>query len=149
MSICTAHNTCFQEAVSHAETVCRDQGARLTPMRREVLELLWAGHVPSKAYDLLETVRRKHPAAKPPTVYRALDFLQAQGLVHKIQSLNAYIGCKGHHAHQYLICNQCGTVSDIHDSALSQRVHDMAAQKGFQVKHTVIELQGICGECAR
>ena len=73
--------------------LCARRGARLTRLRRRVLELVWQGHAAVKAYDLLAELDRKDATAKPPTVYRALDFLMAHGLVHRLESLNSYVGC--------------------------------------------------------
>lgn len=133
--------------MAHADQVCQRAGARLTATRRQVLELLWTSHQPRKAYDILAEMSKKDSAAKPPTVYRALDFLQDLGLVHKVESLNAYIGCNGNHAHQYLICQKCGTVADIHDTQLTQAVETKARQKGFKVASSVIEIKGQCERC--
>jgi len=146
MSNCN-HKTCISDALAHADQVCQKAGGRLTKTRRQVLELLWQSHQPRKAYDVLAEMTKKDATAKPPTVYRALDFLQEMGLVHKVESLNAYIGCNGNHAHQYLICQKCGTVSDIHDAQLTQAVRFKAQQKGFQVSSAIIEIKGQCERC--
>src|SRR5699024_1887306 len=110
------HGACISDALARAEACCRAQGLRLTATRRRVLELIWASHRPSKAYDLLEAINRERGNAAPPTVYRALDFLLTAGLVHKIESLNAFIGCSGTHAHaqpKFLICHDCQRVAEI------------------------------------
>lgn len=147
MSKCAHHKTCVREALTHAEAVCEQAGGRLTKTRRDVLELLWQSHQPRKAYDILADLTKVDPSAKPPTVYRALDFLQEMNLVHKVESLNAYIGCDGAHGHQYLICQKCGTVSDIHDDMLTATVQQRALEKGFSVANTVIEIKGQCERC--
>ena len=147
---CKQHRFCVNDALSHAEQVCETAGARLTPIRRQVLELLWKSHQPRKAYDILAELSDNADAlgaAKPPTVYRALDFLQEQGLVHKVESLNAFIGCNGNHDHQYLICQDCGVVADIHDSTLAKTVQEKAGQKGFRVTSSIIEIKGHCQQC--
>ncbi len=141
---CKQHKTCIKDALAKAEKVCLDAGAKLTTTRRQVLELLWKSHQPRKAYDLLADL---DATAKPPTVYRALEFLQEHGLVHKVESLNAFIGCDGMHSHQYLICQGCGDVSDIHDETLAKTVQAKAHQKGFQVTSPIIEIKGICERC--
>ena len=146
MSNCN-HSLCVSDALVHADTVCQKAGGRLTTTRRQVLELLWASHQPRKAYDILSEMDKKNHTAKPPTVYRALDFLQEMGLVHKIESLNAYIGCNGNHSHQYMICRSCGDVSDMHDPQLTHAVQTKAREKGFQVDAAIIEIKGQCQEC--
>ena len=147
MSKCAHHKICVKQALAHAEEVCEKAGARQTKTRRDVLELLWQSHQPRKAYDILADLSRADASAKPPTVYRALDFLQELSLVHKIESLNAYIGCDGEHAHQYLICKKCGTVTDIHDEKVTDIVRKKAQDNGFRVDNTVIEIQGKCQSC--
>ncbi len=147
MSKCAHHKSCVKQAVAQAESVCEQNGARLTKTRRDVLELLWQSHQPRKAYDILADLAKNDASAKPPTVYRALDFLQDLNLVHKIESLNAYIGCGGEHSHQYLICQTCGTVTDIHDEKLTDSVRKRAQEKGFRVANTVIEIKGHCERC--
>ena len=87
------HQGCVADALARAEDVCRQRGARLTPLRRRVLELVWDSHRAVKAYDLLAALGETAGAAKPPTVYRTLEFLMEHGLVHRIDSLNAFVGC--------------------------------------------------------
>ena len=87
------HQSCIEDALARADDVCRERGVRLTPLRRRVLELVWSSHRAVKAYDLLAALGDAVGAAKPPTVCRALEFLMAQGLVHRIDSLNAFVGC--------------------------------------------------------
>ena len=147
MPNCSSHSNCISDAVQHAESVCLKAGARLTKTRKQILEMLWQSHQPRKAYDLLSELTRLDPTAKPPTVYRALDFLLELGLVHKVESLNAFIGCAGRHAHQYLVCQKCHDVKDIGDDGLTNLVQAKAAQKGFQVTTAVIEIKGLCANC--
>lgn len=144
---CTHHTSCIENALNQADTLCRKTGARLTITRRKILEMLWQSHQPRKAYDLLSELSTSDAAAKPPTVYRALEFLQDMGLVHKVESLNAYIGCNGCDAHQYLICQKCGSVSDIGDAKLAASVRSKAAEHGFQVSNSIIEIKGQCERC--
>ena len=87
------HRACVDEALDGAVELCRKRGARLTGTRQRILELVWAGHRPVGAYELLAALGRDGQPAAPPTVYRALDFLVDQGLVHRIESLNAFVGC--------------------------------------------------------
>jgi Fur family zinc uptake transcriptional regulator len=141
------HKSCVSDALQHAESVCAESGTRLTPIRRSVLELLWKSHQPRKAYDILSELGSSDKTAKPPTVYRALDFLQEMGLVHKVETLNAFIGCNGQHDHQYLVCQDCGDVADIHDKSLAKSVQKKAGEKGFQVTSSIIEIKGHCEKC--
>lgn len=144
------HHSCVDAALEQAESLCADRGERFTPLRRTVLKLIWSNHKPIKAYDLLARLAETHERPAPPTVYRALDFLQAAGLVHKIQSLNAYMGCgePGRpHQGQFLICATCGIVAELDDATLTSRIGSNAKQLGFQVSDETIEISGVCKHC--
>ena len=117
------HESCVKTALADAEAACNESGLRLTETRRQVLELVGGSHAPIQAYDILEQLHAKNPKAVPPTVYRALEFLQNAGLVHRIESLNAYVGCgkPGEpHIGQFLICTMCGAVAEIDEPLRSQ-----------------------------
>ena len=104
------HRHCLKDALDRAAALCRDRGVRLTPIRRRVLELVWSGHRPLGAYDILDALQAERRGAAPPTVYRALDFLREQGLVHRIESRNSFVGCPDPdtpHGGQFLICRTC------------------------------------------
>ena len=140
--------------LDRAAALCQSRGARLTDLRRAVLELILAAPGPTGAYDLLERLRTRRGAAAPPTVYRALEFLQEQGLVHKIERLAAFVGCLDDHppSHthnaQFLICRTCGNVIEIEDAALSAALFEAAARAGFTVSRATVEAEGLCGACA-
>ena len=144
------HSSCVSSAMRIAEDTCRKGGHRLTPVRRRMLELVWGSHEPVKAYDLLEILRGEIKGAAPPTVYRALDFLQEQGFVHKIESLNAYVGCgsPGHKgAGQLLICQDCGEVAEIDDKEIIALIAAKSEKLGFTILSQTIEVTGQCGKC--
>lgn len=146
------HRQCIEEALDSASRLCSARGARFTPIRRRVLELVWARHQPIKAYDILERLNDEDRGAKPPTVYRALDFLIGQGLVHRLESLNAFVGCPHpgqDHDYQFLICDSCGTVAEIASPAVRAALAEHAASLGFAVKRQTIEVHGTCKTCAR
>lgn len=131
--------------LAKAEAVCAERGLALTPVRRRVLELLLEASGPVKAYDLLAALK-PGGAAQPPTVYRALDFLTAAGLAHRVEALNAYTPCV--HAHErggaeLYICERCGGVEETHVHADTE-----AAPKGFKVARSVVEHYGACAACA-
>ncbi len=141
------HARCIDDALDAAAEICGRRGARLTPLRRRVLELVWAGHRAVKAYDLLA---RLGAGAMPPTIYRALDFLVAQGLVHRLESLNAYVGCprpRAQHDSQFLICQDCGVVDEIDAPALVAEVRRRAGAAGFAPIRQTLEVHGLCGQC--
>lgn len=144
------HARCLSAALARAETSCAKRGLRLTKLRRRVLELVWGSHEPVKAYDILDHLRAEHRGAAPPTVYRALGFLQAHGFVHKIESLNAYFGCAepGHRdAGQFLICRKCGEVAELDDQTVTALLLQRAAALSFDVEHQTIEIAGLCAQC--
>jgi Fur family zinc uptake transcriptional regulator len=146
------HQLCVEDALDRAETVCAARGARLTPIRRRVLEIVWGQHQPIGAYAILERLRSENAAAAPPTVYRALEFLMAQGLVHRLASLNAFIGCpqpEAIHTSQFLICTDCGEVTEIEGGEITTSARRKAAERGFSLDRLTIELAGRCPRCDR
>lgn len=144
------HRKCVADAVAAARALCAERGRRLTELRRRVLELVWGGHEPMGAYDILEELRRERPRAQAPTVYRALEFLMDNGLVHRLQSRNAFVGCGGPgrpHAGQFLICRQCNAVAEMDDPEIAAVLSRNAARAGFRVRRQTVELDGLCAEC--
>jgi len=145
------HSDCMDTALAKAELSCQRRSLRLTAIRRRVLELVWRNHAPVKAYDLLEILKAEKKGAAPPTIYRALEFLQQQGFVHRIESLNAYVGCgePGHQSTaQFLICHRCGVVAELEDVEIGRLIAEKAGRLGFTSKHQVIEVQGLCTGCS-
>lgn len=146
------HERCRSAALARAEEICTASGARLTPIRRKVLELVWLSHRPIGAYAILERLSVKDGAIAPPTVYRALDFLLAQGLIHKLESLNAYMGCdrpQDRHISQFLICSRCNGAIELTDHSIASAMRKSAAEAGFSVSRLTVELEGICAACER
>jgi Fur family zinc uptake transcriptional regulator len=144
------HGHCIDQAMARAEALCGDRRARLTALRRRVLELVWASHAPIGAYDLLKRLRQERDNAEPPTVYRALDFLLQQGLIHRIESLNAFVGCAfagQSHAGHFLICKDCGRVAEMHDPKINAAITHGAAGIGFAVQDKTLEVAGLCPGC--
>jgi len=144
------HARCIKNALHEAESVCVNAGLRLTELRRKVLQLIWLSHTPVKAYDILEQLHKDNPKTAPPTVYRTLEFLMDAGVVHKIESLNAYVGCgdpSKPHIGQFFICEQCGSVAEINDPKITQLINREARHLGFQSQRQVIEIRGHCPEC--
>lgn len=144
------HGVCVGTALAAAERVCAAGGEKLTELRKRVLELVWASHKPVGAYQLLDALRADGRSAAPPTVYRALEFLLAQGLVHRVESLNAYIGCSHpgeRHATQFLICGRCGTAVELDDPRIASAIDTSAARLGFEVAARTVEVAGTCAGC--
>ena len=143
------HSRCIETALQNAEQICEERNLRFTDLRRRVLELVWQNHGAAKAYDLLEQLGDDY-SAKPPTVYRALDFLQDNGLVHKISSLNAYVGCEHPLAHKdcfFLICSECEEVAECCAPEVASSLRDMVRESGFKPMRTTVEIEGLCKQC--
>lgn len=144
------HDACVDDALARAETLCAARGTRLTPIRRKVLELVWRGHRPRGAYDILEDLGRDGRRPAPLTVYRALDFLLEQGLVHRLESLNAFVGCPhpdARHPSQFLVCERCGTATERADPDVARAIETSAKTLGFTVDRQVVEVRGVCPNC--
>lgn len=144
------HARCIHHALVRADTLCRERGVRLTAQRARVLELVWGSHQPVGAYELLERLRAEGLNAAPPTVYRALEFLLAQGLIHRIESLSAYVGCTcpgERHGAQFLICDCCHAVAELADDRVSRTIRQSGAGVDFQVGHQTVEVHGVCRRC--
>ncbi len=136
--------------LSEAERVCLGAGETLTPLRRRVLELLLAEPGPAKAYDLLSRLDSSHGPAKPPTIYRALEFLVRMGLAHRIESLNAFVACGvGACARStvFFICERCGAAREFDAGHAMTDLAEAAAAHGFVIHRTTIEASGLCAAC--
>ncbi|MGB5832345.1 MAG: transcriptional repressor [Thiohalocapsa sp.] len=137
------------KVLARAEVLCAERGVRLTAQRRRVLELVCRAGRPVGAYEILDQIRDGATAA-PPTVYRALDFLLRQGLVHKLETLHAYVGCTHpEHAHvsQFLICADCGDVTELENESIAGSVRSVAAETGFEPHRPIVEVIGTCSNC--
>lgn len=144
------HDACISQAIEDAHRICRESGARMTRLREQVLALVWQSHRPLGAYDILDTLNALGRKAAPPTVYRTLDFLQRMGLVHRIASLNAFVGCNqpGHrHTGGFLICSQCHNTLEIESIGIRQAIESASLEHGFQHSGAVIEVTGLCPVC--
>jgi Fur family zinc uptake transcriptional regulator len=144
------HDRCIEDAFDRAERLCKQNGLRLTDLRRSVLEIIWQSHRPIGAYDILDRMRDRGRRAAPMTVYRTLDFLMENRLVHRLASQNAYIGCdhpEEAHRGQFLICRTCGVVGELSDPRIVAAIRETAATTGFSVEAPVVEVGGLCREC--
>ena len=145
------HEACVAHALADAERICLTRGTKLTAGRRRVLELIWESHEVVSAYQLLEAMQRDDPKAKPPTVYRALEFLQENGLVHRIESMNGFTRCEdpGHaNIGQFLICTGCSSVSELQAPKLVELLDAACVEHGFKAHAHTIEVRGRCRDCA-
>lgn len=142
------HGHALKTALGQAETRCGEIQERLTPPRRRVLELLLGSDGPLKAYDLIAAFGQDGEPAKPPTVYRALEFLERLGFAHRIESLNAYVPCRmdgeGHRA-AFLICDCCGAAQEFEPDIAAQL--KTAAPAGYEIQAVTLEARGLCPAC--
>lgn len=145
------HDRCAADALGQAEQICARHGQNFTPIRRRVLQALLSSHRPLGAYEVIEELGRDTTRPAPITVYRALDFLMQNGLVHRIESRNAFLACAHHHDDSasvaFLICDRCGSVGEMPVGALAQDLNAAARQTGFAPKIAVVEITGTCSHC--
>ena len=136
-----------------AELLCAQRGQRLTPIRRKVLAVLLATHKPLGAYEIVERLAVKGPRPAPITAYRALEFLRENGLVHRIESRNAFLACAHDHDETsmvaFLICDHCGSVGEIPAAPVAQSLNAAARALGFAPKLSVVEIAGTCAHCQK
>ena len=145
------HAHCTADLIARAERTCERRGSKLTGQRREILSSVAQSHSAVGAYDIIERMAEHGPRPAPITVYRALDFLLAHGLVHKIESRNAFVACSHSHEGQpaaLLICESCGTVAELDAPEIFKLVGEKAKAQKFTPAHTLIEMSGTCGACA-
>ena len=146
------HDRCSTDAMAVAEERCGERGQRLTPMRRDVLAALLVSHRPLGAYEIMDRLAPQGPRPAPITVYRALEFLRENGLVHRIESRNAFVACVHTHAAGelvvFLICERCGTVGEAPSAEVASKLRSAARAAGFTPKSPVIEISGVCSHCA-
>lgn len=145
------HGRCQSAALARAKALCQRDGVRLTPIRETVLGLIWQSHRPLGAYDIIERLSETSgQRVVPPTVYRALDFLLGRGLVHRLATLNAYIGCPfpdNAHSNVFMLCQACGSVAEYTVEAIDKAIVATAERAGFAIDSQAIEVSGLCPGC--
>ncbi len=141
----------IEAQLERAALLCAGRGERLTDVRRQVLGLVLGAGAPVGAYEILDQLRTLRRGAAPPTVYRALEFLLAQGIVHRVERLSAFVSCFGHDEHehraQFLICGGCGQVTEIDDPGVSAALAEAARRSGFAIRGATVEAEGLCAAC--
>lgn len=144
------HSHCESQALEAALQRCTQQGLKLTKIRQQVLEIIWSQHNPIGAYDVLQQLQERGHKPAPPTAYRALEFLVTAKLIHRIESLNAYIGCPSpdsNHQCQFYICRECGHIAELSNAAVSKALSIGAKELGFASEQPIIEVHGVCKDC--
>ena len=145
------HQHCQASAVDQAHKLCEQAGVRFTKLREYVFSLIWKSHKPITAYQLLDLIKDGDFSATPPTVYRTLDFLLEQGLIHRINSLNAYIGCcqpETGHTGTFIICEQCEQAEEVNNEQIISAIEQVSKAHSFTLKSHVTEIYGLCPQCA-
>ena len=151
MEHCEIHKHCITDALENGEKICAEKGLKFTAIRRKVLEIVWESHKPAKAYDILEKLPKGEGAPVPPTVYRALDFLLQNGLVHKINSLNAFVGCSHpgpNNQCYFLICSHCDEVTECCTEKLGKVIDATSNENSFKTESVSLEISGKCQSCS-
>ena len=140
----------IQLALARAQQICKLRGTQMTLVRRRVLELILAAEQPVRAYALLARLEQERGKLGPPTVYRALDFLLAQKLIHKVETSNAFVACSDvEHSHmsQFVICEDCGATEEIRDDGIAESLRRLGEGRGYAVGRQVVEARGLCPSC--
>lgn len=143
-------STATKQLLAEVEAWCDAHGARFTEQRRAVLSIIAESKNPIGAYDILAAFGKFFPNPKPPTIYRAIEFLQSGGFVHKIESLNAFVTCHAGHAHrgsQFMVCDSCGHVEEVHLCHLPDELEKKINKTKFDLSHWNAELHGTCDDC--
>jgi Fur family zinc uptake transcriptional regulator len=139
-----------EKGLKALKAYCEAHDHRLTAPRAFVFEIVLSAQKPITAYAVLEGLARKIETPKPPTAYRALEFLSAHGFIHRIESLNAYVACHENHQHngsQFMICDSCGDVEEAHLCHVPEGLQKQANAKNFSVTRWNVELHGLCSKC--
>jgi Fur family transcriptional regulator, zinc uptake regulator len=147
------HKRCVAEALARAKDACDARGARLTPLRRRVLQTLAESHSPLGAYEIVERLKKTREPVPAMSVYRALDFLLSEGLAHRIESQNAFLACiHGHDTEDivlFLLCERCKRVAEVTSNALGRDLSQAARGVGFSARGRVLEVSGLCNACKK
>ena len=160
------HNDCATNLMTFAERYCQHAGLRFTKLRRMVLEQIAASHKAIGAYQILDNLQAEGLKIAPISVYRCLDFLQEAGLIHRLESTNAYFACQRTFDDQYdtgiaeiaskcsnvdplvfLICEDCGIIGEVEESSLINLINSVAGANEFDVERSQLEIKGICKSC--
>ena len=145
------HGSCETTLLDRASREFETKGMKLTDLRRRVLEEIAASHEALGAYDILERLSTKGPRLAPISVYRAIDALHGVGLVHRLESRNAFFACHTAHAPErnqvILACERCGRVAEIAGEQVFSALQALIEQAQFQPRRTVTEVSGTCASC--
>lgn len=139
-----------EDFLKQAETIAQSRGKRMTPIRKQVLTIIAADDRCIKAYEILELMLQDFPNAKPATVYRALEFLETEGFIHRLDALNGWTACNDIHGHDHnllIVCTQCGLVSEVDAPDVSHKLQALITNTGFVQKSAQTEIRATCKKC--
>ena len=155
MNICVNHKVCIENALKVAEKICSDRGIKFTPLRKNILKIIWESHVPIKAYSILEKLQNSNldriNSAKPITLYRILDLFLDNKIIHKLESGNSFFGCSHpgeNHNCYYMICKKCNKLEEWCNNNLLQDINNALDREYFIVDHITLEIFGTCRSCS-
>ncbi|MDA0915806.1 MAG: Fur family transcriptional regulator [Proteobacteria bacterium] len=140
-------------SISRVDEICRSNKLGFTDIRKLVFEIIIKNNKPIKAYQILDEIRNiTNKPSHPPTVYRAIDFLIENGFVHKLNSINSFVGCfhpKTHEECYFLICKKCNLYQECCDDSLKDRISKTAIHNNFEISNTTLEIEGHCLDCSQ
>lgn len=142
----------LEDLIKQAEAICQSRGKRMTPIRKQVLAIIAADDRCMKAYEILDAMLQDFPNSKPATVYRALEFLETEGFIHRLDALNGWTACNdidlhGHDHNLLIVCTQCGLVAEVDAPDLSHKLQALITQSGFIQKSAQTEIRASCQKC--
>ncbi len=144
------HNNCISFALEEAQRICDTRGEKFTELRKEVLKIIWKSHRAVKAYAILSQLDPRIASVEPVNVYRALDFLCEQQLIHKIHMVKSYIGCSHPAEHNNCIlfyCNSCHEVQELCQQNVRTALQNVCDKYDLNVVEQLCEIVGICRNC--
>lgn len=142
----------IQNFLQQAEEISQSRGKRMTPIRKQVLTIIATDERCMKAYEILEAMQKDFPNAKPATVYRALEFLESEGFIHRLDALNGWTACNdldlhGHDHNLLIVCTECGLVAEVDAPDISHKLHALISQNGFKQNSAQTEIRATCFNC--
>jgi len=144
------HKECSKRVVKNAKEICLEGSLNLTPIRKKVLEIAASNHRPARAYDILAKLKEAGFSDKPPTVYRALDFLIEHKMVHKLNTINAYVASFNNKAEEvscFLICEKCQDIEEFQDKGIIKAMANISKNKNIDVRNVNLEISFKCDNC--
>lgn len=139
-----------KQVLLRAELFCTHHKERLTKPRLEVLRIIASSEKSLGAYEILEELSHTMKSPKPPTAYRAIEFWQKTGFIHRIESQSSYVLCQADHLHQggqFMVCESCGSIIETHVCKLPDTLKKKVDENGFIASSWHIEIHGVCQKC--